>query len=325
MQGFSEEFRDIKDFILKITYQIWEEKGINKIRDWYGKNAPVYTPVSISRDVENVVSSTLATLHMFPDRILLGEEVIAKEYDDGVFYSSHRILSTMTHMGEGTFGRPSFKPVKTRTIADCVCKDEVIIEEWMVRDQSAIVKDIGLCPEEFGRALGKSMLEHKTLLDAQEYVNIWKGGPVSKEPQNISKEIASGMEDILVHGNINRVFTLHDRAAYSYMPQSVHLNGTDEIAKYFTSLSVCFSEASFEVHHYIEEANEPNQIALRWTLSGKHSGFGLYKSPCGEPITIMAMSHFEIRNGKIYRAFHIFDELSIWAQIAAHEIKKQMK
>ncbi len=51
MKGFETEFKDLKDYILKITYRIWEERGVERIRDYYGENAPVKTPTSVSDKV----------------------------------------------------------------------------------------------------------------------------------------------------------------------------------------------------------------------------------------------------------------------------------
>ena len=48
MKGFDPEFVNLKDFILKITHRIWEERGIDRIRDYYAENAPVKTPSSIT-------------------------------------------------------------------------------------------------------------------------------------------------------------------------------------------------------------------------------------------------------------------------------------
>ena len=58
MEGFDSEFNNLKDYILKITYRIWEERGVERIRDYYGEKAPVKTPTSVSDNVEEVVSST---------------------------------------------------------------------------------------------------------------------------------------------------------------------------------------------------------------------------------------------------------------------------
>ena len=71
MNGFDSQFKNLKDFILKITYRIWEERGVERIRDYYGEKAPVKTPTSVSDNVEDVISSTYKTLQMFPDRELL--------------------------------------------------------------------------------------------------------------------------------------------------------------------------------------------------------------------------------------------------------------
>ncbi|MCS5557603.1 MAG: hypothetical protein NZ778_14025, partial [Arenicellales bacterium] len=67
MHGFDPEFEDLRDFILKITYRIWEERGINRIRDYYNESAPVKTPLSVTNSVEDVVRFTRETLQMFPD------------------------------------------------------------------------------------------------------------------------------------------------------------------------------------------------------------------------------------------------------------------
>jgi hypothetical protein len=65
MKGFETEFKDLKDYILKITYRIWEEREVERIRDYYGEKTPVKTPTSVSYSVEDVISSTWDTLKMF--------------------------------------------------------------------------------------------------------------------------------------------------------------------------------------------------------------------------------------------------------------------
>ena len=76
MKNFDNEFKNLKDYILKITYRIWEERGVERIRDYYGEKALVKTPTSVSDNVDDVISSTYKTLQMFPDRQLLGEDVV---------------------------------------------------------------------------------------------------------------------------------------------------------------------------------------------------------------------------------------------------------
>ena len=321
MKGFDSEFQDLRDYILKITYRIWEQKGIDTIRDYYAKVCPVYTPLSEGSDVEEVVKGTLETLSMFPDRTLLGEDIIGKEYD-GVFYSSHRIFSNMTHRGDGSFGKASGNAVATRTIADCVCKNNQVVEEWLARDQSKMVKDIGLCPEAFGRALAKPLNDKGAFLSQEQLLGNWRGGMCDSGAINgHAKTIAEGLEAIWVQGAVGKTFELHDRACYSYFAGGREFYGVDALAEFMASFGVCLSGKKFEVNHFIEvkEENEPIRIALRWALSGEHKGYGVYGKPSNAPLAILGMSHFELRAGKILRAYHIFDELSIWAQIENHQ------
>ena len=76
MQGFDQKFRDLPDYILKITYQIWEDKDVESIREYYAKGIPVRSPAGVVYGPDAVVKATYATLEEFPDRQLLGEDVI---------------------------------------------------------------------------------------------------------------------------------------------------------------------------------------------------------------------------------------------------------
>ena len=62
MKGFSDEFESPEHYIIDITYKIWEQRGLQLIRDWYSDDCPVKTPMSSSVGVEPVISGTQATL-----------------------------------------------------------------------------------------------------------------------------------------------------------------------------------------------------------------------------------------------------------------------
>ena len=72
MQGFDKKFKDLPDYILKITYQIWEDKDVESIREYYAKGIPVRSPDGVIYGPDTVVKATYATLDEFPDRQLLG-------------------------------------------------------------------------------------------------------------------------------------------------------------------------------------------------------------------------------------------------------------
>ncbi len=56
------------------------------------------------KGIQSVISGTLQTLHSFPDRKLIGQNVIwSKDKKDG-YLSSHRIMSTATNLRDSNFG-----------------------------------------------------------------------------------------------------------------------------------------------------------------------------------------------------------------------------
>ena len=83
MKNFSPEFKTPEQYITDITYKIWEERGIGRIRDWYAADGPVRTPHGVTTSVEIVVQGTLETLHEFPDRQLLPEDIIIGDTAEG--------------------------------------------------------------------------------------------------------------------------------------------------------------------------------------------------------------------------------------------------
>lgn len=145
MKGFDAEFADLDGYIRGITARIWEGRRVDTIGRYYSDDCAVITPAGADVGVAGVVRGTLETLHQFPDRRLLCEDIVSAGDEDDGFLSSHRIASTMTHLGDGSFGPASGKRIRVRTVADCVCKDNRIVHEWLVRDQAAIALQTGRC------------------------------------------------------------------------------------------------------------------------------------------------------------------------------------
>jgi len=322
MNGFDTEFKDLRDFILKITYRIWEEGGIDRIRDYYGETAPFKTGLNVTNSVEDVVRSTRETLQMFPDRQLYGEDVIGAENPVGTYYSSHRILSTMTHEGDGTFGPPTGKKVVTRTIADCICRENQVVDEWLVRDQSAILLQLGVDPETFGEKLAQAdRTGGIPVADPEALVARWTGPPDSGPIQGTAKRIADSYQAVWEAGDFGALIDTHDRAYQGFAPGGELLYGRDGLVNFLTGIRAAITDTVYQVHHWIEQReNEKNpRIALRWSVAGTHSGVGRFGSPTGSPVVILAMSHLELQHGLVVREYHGIDELSIWTQIAANK------
>ena len=117
----------------------------------------VRSPASVVVGNKDVIAATMATLAECPDRTLLGEDVIWCGAPEEGLLSSHRLLSTATHTHPGLYGVPTGKKLHYRIIADCHAKNNQIDDEWLVRDQGAIVRQLGLDPMPVISSRGKAV------------------------------------------------------------------------------------------------------------------------------------------------------------------------
>ena len=153
MKGFDSKFKDFPDYILGITQEIWEQRGLATLHHYYAADIPVRSPGSMVVGNQTVIAATMATLAEFPDRQLLGEDVIWSGSPEEGMLSSHRILTTATHLGNGVYGAASGKALKYRVIADCHAINNQINDEWLIRDQGAVVRQLGLDPKDYAQDL----------------------------------------------------------------------------------------------------------------------------------------------------------------------------
>jgi len=111
----------------------------------------------------------------------------------------------------------------------------------------------------------------------------------------------------------------HDRACQGFAPSATTLFGRDGLVDFLTDLRSAIPDARYRLHHWIELREEGinPRIALRWSVTGTHSGSGRFGPPTGAPLVILAISHHELQRGYVIREYHGIDELSIWKQIAA--------
>ena len=81
-----------------------------------------------------------------------------------------------------------------------------------------------------------------------------------------------------------------------------------------------FPTAKFEIHHQIgrNDSGTPNRGAVRWSLTGEHSGNGYFGSPTGAEVHVMGITHAEWGEWGLRREFTLIDEVAIWKQIHLH-------
>lgn len=310
MRGFDPDFEDLPDYILKITARIWEGRRPDLIRRYYAPDCVVRAPTGDIRGAEAVVASTLETMHEFPDRRLLGEDVIWAGNDDAGYYSSHRILSTMHHDGDGLFGSATGKRVRARTVADCAVRENRIHAEWMVRDRAAAARRIGLRPRDLAARLGPCP-QPRTAEPGQ-----WRGG-ASECADECAAAYADCWRDAWNEKRLSAVAETYHEAAALELPGGESAVGHAGMDRFLLGYLAAFPDAEFAVDHLIarRDADRPVRIAMRWSVAATHGGRGAFGEPAGKTARFFGINHAHAVGGRIVAEWILIDEVAVWQQV----------
>ena len=328
LQGFGAQWKDLPDFIIGITKEIWEDRNLHALRRYYGPSMVVRSPASIVVGNGNVIAATMATLAEFPDRRLLGEDVIWTEtpeadnaegdgHEGSGYFSSHRLLCTATHARPGMYGEPTGRPLRYRILADCAARDDAIYDEWLVRDQGAIVRQIGWDPKAFAADLiaregGPEACVrpfHPSLDRNVQYAGRGNGSlHAAAHAETLSR---------LMDGEMSVIKRNYDRAVHLELPGHSTAHGRAAADEFWMGLRSSFPDATFAVHHQVgrEDRWFSPRSAVRWSLTGKHSGWGAFGTPTGAEVHVMGISHAEFGPWGLRREYTLFDETAVWKQI----------
>jgi SnoaL-like polyketide cyclase len=316
-------YQSVPEFIYGITREIWEDRGLGgKLDKYYAPDILLRAPTGFTSSNQGVVAQTLQTLHQFPDRQLVGEDVIWRDCGDGTFLSSHRLTSVMTHTGDGSFGPASGRPVRSRIIAECWVRDQVVIEEWLVRDQAAFASCLGVQAKELARKLTDRELQ------AGQPVSFFTPRhdqpsryPAAIDPNPVAVAYCAAMRRIWEAKDTAAIRDLYFHGADLHTPGGDVRYGHSEIDRFVIGYLASIPDAGLQIESAIvnREPERPIRLALRWSLTGTHSGFGHFGEPTGAPLYIMGLSHVHMTGGKVMSEWLLVDEVSIWKQIFAHQ------
>ena len=320
MKGFNPKFKDFPDYIIGMTKEIWEDRGIATLHHYYSPDIVVRSPTSVVVGNKNVIGATMSTLAEFPDRTLLGEDVIWSGTPEEGMLSSHRILTTATHLGDGVYGKATGKKLVYRIVADCHAIGNQINDEWLIRDQGAIVRQLGLNPKDYAADLiiKEGGFDHcvKPLSPGIDKPGLYKGRGNDNEwgqkYANILNRIM-GADMAIVGGE-------YDRAVQSEYPGGKTGHSHAPVDRFWMNLRASFPSATFQIDHQIgrDDPMMPPRSAIRWSLHGKHDGWGAFGAPTGAEVYILGISHAEFGPRGLRREYTVLDETAVWKQILIH-------
>ena len=322
LDGFEPVYSDIVDYIIRCTHRIWEEKNIGLCRTHYAPDCVMHTLTGPVTGAATVVQGTVGALAGYTDRIVIGEDVIWSEDAPGLYLSSHRIMSRSTHLGDDAgIGHATLMTTGVTTIADCHVRANLIVEEWLVRDNARAARQLGRDPVDLAREQALADLDgdparHRWRRD--EIAAVRSGGSVAVRDDHPASSIVAALHTALVDDLYGDAAAVFSPAVELRWPSGRHGFGRGFLVGCLLQLRQALWEPSLRIDHVAARPlpHGDTAIAIRWSLAGRHGGQGVWRAPTGRDVLILAVSHYRMRDGLIVEDCTVFDELAVLRQVA---------
>ncbi len=323
MKGFAPKFHDIVDYIVKVTHEIWEERAIGRLYDYYGTNMRIHTSNGDIYSRDAVIENTIQALAAFPNRRLYADEVIWRGDDDNGYFTSHRLTHEGNNWGHTQYGPPTGKRISYRAIAECEVVEGVIVEEWLARDELSLVHQLGYDVHEMARKMASQEVETSQQFTVPAEPDRLRGqlppeaAPSDSAEFNIEQFVRRALHEVWNWRLLNKV---DDYFSPQYICESAAgrvLYGRNHFRTYILSLLSPFPNLALSIENICALQDGPNsyRTATRWTMMGTHTGPGIYGPPTGKPIRIMGISHHLVENGEFIQEWTVFDEFALLKQL----------
>ena len=320
---------EVVDYILRITREIWEDRNPELVMRYYGPEARIHMLGGIMRGAAEVTENTRAMQAAFPDRLVIGEDVVCSPLEDGAWLSSHRIRSPMTSRGANAYGPATGRKVTTYVFADCVVRAGMITKEWLVRDNLSLVRQLGLDPREVVQreAERSHPAEHlrwladerKRILDALLPPADSALPDPQQDPWGFARKVLSG----LWQGP-------SDLCEVAYAPYAVlsdsdrEVAGASEIFSHYATLRESLKVLRLSVDHAgLQPRGSGWTLAARWTAVAEHTQEFEGLPASRAPLFLMGITHWWLTGGSVAREWTVLDRLALMDQILRHRKSAQ--
>jgi hypothetical protein len=153
MQGFEQTYKNIIDYIVRITFRIWEQRDVDYIADTYTSTSRVYDDYGLQLGNEKIIADTRHTTSAFSNIELVADEVIWAGNDEVGYHTSHRTIIRGTNDGDSKYGPATGKTVEVLVIANCVALENEIFLEHVLYNNSSLIQQLGLDINQLARSM----------------------------------------------------------------------------------------------------------------------------------------------------------------------------
>jgi steroid delta-isomerase-like uncharacterized protein len=326
MRGFEETYRNIIDYIVRITYKIWEDRDVEYIGDTYSDTSKVYDDYGLQHGSKKIIADTYHTTNAFSDIQLIADEVVWAGDDNVGYHTSHRTIIRGTNNAESKYGPATNKTIDVLVIANCVALDNEIFLEHVLYNNSSMLQQLG---HDLSDAVPKLVANAPAGWPRNR--DTWdalRAATRPASPISIAEPIDGFDVDQFARATIDALWNRRDFEALGSAyandfafagPTDRSFAGARPYRQFLQSLQKAFPDLEVQVDEVYWMGNDADGYLTseRWSAEGTHSGSGLYGEPTGKQIQVWGITQHEIKNGRIVREWMLFNELDLMMQLRA--------
>ena len=324
MKGFELQYKNIIDYIVRITYRIWEDKNIGYIYDTYSNDCRVWDEFGLQSGSEKIVADTVHTNNAFSDIRLFADEVIWAGDEKASFHTSHRTIITGTNTGYSKFSEPTGKSVRLFCIANCVAKNNEIYYENVVYDTAALITQLGLNVNQVAKDIANKGNIGPFAPDFKNSKPKRKTGKAKPIGFEIPEKVSNVRE--FVHSIFNTIWNRRNFSAidHVYSDNIVFegstgrlFKGKKQLRSFIISIVASFPDLTLSIEDIYWMGNEQDGylVSIRWGAIGAHKGNGYYGAPTDKECYIWGITQWQIEHNKIIKEWTAFNEFGILMQL----------
>jgi hypothetical protein len=196
-------------------------------------------------------------------------------------------------------------PVGIRFCADCISFENRIHTEWLVRDNGAIVRQLGFDLHATARRIAAIPVQDLPVVSVPSRLD----GAAPRQFYDMPNDTPRGWAEHHVPFHY-----AHD--AVVHWPGDRVAAGPRDIGALIIALLASLPDATVRVDH-VSWSDETDGVilAIRWLMEGTTQPGGLLGDvPASKPVFVMGMSHMRFAMGYVVEEWTLFDEIGILAQ-----------
>ncbi len=326
LRGFDGTYRNIIDYIVRITYRIWENSDVDYIRDCYAPRSRVFDDYGLQLGNEKIVSDTKHTTGAFSDIELIADEVIWAGDDEVGFHTSHRTLIRGTNDGASKYGPATGRRVDFLVIANCVALENDIFLEHVLYNTAGMFQQLGFDVTEMAQRIAADPFpgwprNGQTWDDLRRAARpvrpLCEAEPI--DGFDADRFVRQAFDQVWSRRTLDGLDTLYAPGFEFTGPTSRKSAGHAALGGALSVIWNAFSDLDARVDEVYWMGNEAEGflVSTRWSAEGTHDGGSLYGEPTGKVVQIWGIAQQEIRDGRITREWLLFNEFDVLMQIAA--------